>query len=338
VDPGCVTVVTRDGSVYYSVRGSTSDVYLATLSTTGETLVAPPSNAGLASVGTSVTPAWSPDGKTLVFLSVSSVNPREASTLNTLNVDTGARRRVTLSEPVPVVGGAYGVAGTGAGLTFLSQLRDTRDGARSFGSIDVGTGEVTRRFSGIYPIELSGDGLRAYRYRSVVDGTSKARVLTVTDLGSQTSQELCRNPEILGGGSRIGVSPDGRSFVSAVSAGTKLPSPVIKVLQVATCTWTEVHRTVEPVDVYDVAWSSDATRIFFSTQDWSDAHKHQLWSIPAAGGKPTLYDVNIGLINRIAVHPDGRRLALDARRNEPRQLWVLERFLPPAKAQAKKRP
>jgi dipeptidyl aminopeptidase/acylaminoacyl peptidase len=84
-----------------------------------------------------------------------------------------------------------------------------------------------------------------------------------------------------------------------------------------------------------VTWTPDGKRLLFSTQDWSDAHKHQLWSIAAAGGKPTLYDVNIGLINHIAVHPDGRRLALQARRNEPDQQWVLERFLPPAKSAAK---
>jgi hypothetical protein len=77
--------------------------------------------------------------------------------------------------------------------------------------------------------------------------------------------------------------------------------------------------------------------MFFSSQDWSDAHRHQLWSIPTAGGKPILYEVNIGLINRIAVHPDGRRLALHARRNEPRQQWVLERFVPPAMAASPKK-
>jgi dipeptidyl aminopeptidase/acylaminoacyl peptidase len=81
-----------------------------------------------------------------------------------------------------------------------------------------------------------------------------------------------------------------------------------------------------------VAWSADGRRIFFSTAPETGDRDGQLWSIPATGGQAVRYDTNVGLITHIAVHPGGRRLALGARRNEPDQMWVLERFLPPAQA------
>jgi Tol biopolymer transport system component len=322
--------VTRAGSVYYRVRGSTSDVYLATLDATGDALVAPPSNAGFAGIGANAAPAWSADGKTLAFLSVAGTNFTQAGILNTINIETGARRRVTLAEPMSVYGSAYGVTGEGSNLAFLGQLA-----AGGHTAIDVRSGEVIRRAPKIHPRGLSRDGTLGYTVTA--DRTTKSTVVTVTDLVSLTSKESCRSAEPFSAGTRFSVSPDGLSAAFESPTGPKRQGSIIRILRLATCESVEVHRTEEPIQVYAVTWTPDGKRLLFSTQDWSDAHKHQLWSIAAAGGKPTLYDVNIGLINHIAVHPDGRRLALDARRNEPRQQWVLERFLPPAKPGAMKK-
>ena len=312
--------VTRDGSVYYSVRGSTSDVYLATLDATGGALVAPPSNAGFAGIGANAAPAWSADGKTLAFLSETGVGPIQAGILNTINFETGARRRVTLAEPMSAYGSVYGLTGEGTNLTFRGPLA-----AGDHAAVDVRSGEVIRRVPKYLPRGLSRDGTLGYTVTA--DRTTKSTTVTVTDLVSLTSKESCRSAELFSTGTRFNVSPDGQSAAFESPTGSKQQGSIIRILRLATCELVDVYRTEEPSRAYDVVWTPDGKRLLFSTQDWSDTHRHQLWSIPAAGGKPTLYDVNIGLINRIAVNPDGRRLACPPQRAAPA---VGSRALPPA--------
>lgn len=323
--------ITRDGSVYYSVNGSTSDVYVVTLDPTSATLVAPPSNVAAVYVGANSAPAWSSDGKTLAVLSGSGMRPFETEVLHTLNIETGERRRTTLSEAAGLFRPAA-ITGSGNAMALVTSVRG-KDGVSALGWIDIRTGEVIRRIPRFVLSAFSNDGAHAYSVTR--DPTARTAALSVMDLETQGVQEIYRGAAMYAY-SRIAASPDGQSIAYEERTGPKRQAAILKVLQVASGEAKEVHRTQEPITVAALAWSADGKRIIFSTQDWSGDRGDQLWSIPAGGGQAVRYDTNIGLITQIAVHPDGRGLALGARRNEPDQMWVLERFLPPAKPPAKK--
>ena len=319
---------TRDGSVYYSTTGPTADVYLANLDPTGTTLDAPLTNASTTSEGFTAAPAWSADGTILGFLSGFAASGIEASALDTLDVRTGKLHRVTLSEPASLFGSAWAFAGAPSeAALFLAQIRGN-DGP-AFGWIDVRTGEVVRRASKFFASGISPDGTRAYM--ATRDQAARTGSLTVMDFVSLDSRETCRSGELFRVSTKVAVSPDGKSVAYFLRTEDQTRVRAIRVMQVATCESREIHITEEPTSMTALAWSADGRRIFFGTQDLSGDGGGQFWSIPAHGGRATPSGVNMGRIYHIAVHPDGRRLALDIRGNEPYQLWVLERFLPPAK-------
>ncbi|MCX6545997.1 MAG: tetratricopeptide repeat protein [Acidobacteria bacterium] len=329
---GWPSSLTRDGSVFYSVRGSTTDVYTVTLDPSMAMLTAPPSNVASVDVGGTTAPAWSRDGKVLGYLSSGTgmQSVAELQVLQTLYIETGKRRRVTLSEPASLFGVAYAITGRADALAFLTLVHG-KDGASALGSIDMRTGDITRKIPRLQAAAYSNDRARAYSLTS--DRATKTATLNVTDLETQVMREIYRGTELYSY-PRISVSPDDNAVAYEERTGPNREASVLKVLQVESGEWREVYRAAEHVTIRAVAWSADGTRIFFSTYAGTGERDGQLWSIPAGGGPVVRYDTNIGLINNIAVHPDGRRLALHARRYEPDQMWVLERFLPPANGKA----
>ena len=320
------TSITRDGRLFYAVRGSTSDVYLATLDPVSGTLTDTPVNAAAAYVGANIGPAWSPDGKILAFLSGSESRSTDAQVLHTVDLDTGARRRVTLADAASVFS-AYAIAGTGDDRAFLTELRG-RDGVFSLGRVNMMTGATMQNIPRFDLLTFSTDGTRAYSI--VRDKEAKVGALSVTDIATRQTQEVWRSPELFPLGNRPAISPDGTLVACYQSTGPKREATVIKVANITSGEVKTLHTTEEPAGLRRLVFSPDGTRLYFSTQVFDGADS-ALWSIPVEGGTPVRSKVSIGLINQIAIHPGGRRVALGARRNLPSEMWVLENFLPPAK-------
>ena len=321
--------ITRDGRLFYPVRGSTSDVYLATLDPVSGTLTDAPVNAAAAYVGANFGPAWSTDGKILAFLSGSGPSPTDAQVLHTVDVDTGARRRMTLADAASGYS-AYAIAGAGDAAAFLTGVRG-KDGVYSLGRISMLSGATTQKIPRFDLLAFSADGARAYSI--VRDKETKMGALSVTDIAKGQTQEIWRSQELFPLGNAPAVSPDGTLVAFYQSTGPKREAVIIKVANITSGEVKTLHTTEEPTRLRRLVFSPDGKRLYFSTQTFDDADS-ALWSIPVAGGTPVRSRVSVGLINQIAIHPGGRRVALGARRNLPSEMWVLENFLPPAKEPA----
>ena len=85
-------------------------------------------------------------------------------------------------------------------------------------------------------------------------------------------------------------------------------------------------------------WTPDGRYIAFlkgvkgKAQIPYEARKWQLWRVAADGGEPQRLGLTVGRqMGGLRPHPDGRRLATtDFKVNL--EVWVMENFLPPAKA------
>jgi Tol biopolymer transport system component len=85
-----------------------------------------------------------------------------------------------------------------------------------------------------------------------------------------------------------------------------------------------------------VGWTPDGRFILF-IQLGGDETQRGLWYISANGGEPrkvALTGVEAKNVTRLAIHPDGKQLALDVRGTGISEVWALENFLPPLKDSA----
>ncbi|MCJ7488382.1 MAG: hypothetical protein MUQ25_19765 [Candidatus Aminicenantes bacterium] len=79
-------------------------------------------------------------------------------------------------------------------------------------------------------------------------------------------------------------------------------------------------------------WTDGRYVVFFKGVKGKDG-QWQLWRVAAEGGEPQRLGLNVTgqLTGALRLHPDGRRVAIaDVKVNL--EVWVMENFLPPAKA------
>lgn len=329
---GRYLTILSDGSVYYEVDGRTSDVYLVELDLQGGRMLRPPVNAAAVHLGRSDRPMWSADGRRLAFFSWTGFQALEAEILQTLDTISGERRSLTLAEPVARLGPAFAtrMAGDDVIITHSAEQANPQ-----LLWIDATSGRVVRRSPRADFLSSTGDGTKGYSVSGDEDATPAS--LIEIDLLTGETRTVASSAALSGrrrGSRGLAISPDG-TRLAFLRAGTDPESSVLEVLTLTSGSSVELYRTTAHIDVSAVAWSPDGRYLLFGTQNWRGDTLEQLWSIPAGGGTPVRYDTNVGLITSIAVNPDGRRIALGARRNDPDGMWVLRGFLPPAKPPAR---
>ena len=63
---------------------------------------------------------------------------------------------------------------------------------------------------------------------------------------------------------------------------------------------------------------------YFEDGEWGTI---ELWRVAADGGEPRKIGVTVKRMSQLSIHPDGRRLAFSAGRNND-EVWMMENFLP----------
>ncbi len=82
------------------------------------------------------------------------------------------------------------------------------------------------------------------------------------------------------------------------------------------------HRT-------GLAWTRDGGRLLFGRRQGSGQEANiELWCISARGGEPEKIGVAMPVIQSLAVHPDGRRIAFAGGYPKKLEVWALKNFLP----------
>lgn len=205
--------------------------------------------------------------------------------------------------------------------------------------IDIQTGQITSLMKfpawyGFPRFEFSPDGNTVfYVTRSTLPGSDAGRVVA-HDLRSGQEKVVIEKPDLY-----VGVpSPDGRRLLIGVNEkGTQ----ILSLMPAAGGEARELLRVDEKgVPFWGTpSWTPDGRYIFFMRGVREEAQipfrnrQWQLWRVAAEGGEPQRLGLSIvgQLTGTMRLHRDGRRLAItDIKVNL--EVWVMENFLPRAKA------
>jgi Tol biopolymer transport system component len=329
--------LTRDGALYYGVVRATEDVYIADLDPTTRKVTGTPRKAIERYEGGNFSPAYSPDGKYLAYVSRRGNSPYPTNLGNALcirSLDTG-QERVFYKEIWRL------------GLRYIGGPRWSPDGRFiTFGGsedisitsvyrIDLRTGEIARILrcgtdERVTDGRYAPDGKHFFARVNTKEGFSQ---IVVRNLETGEERELYRFPTFERG-IGLALSPDGRwlSFENSGWGGVRslriMPASGGEAREV----W-NFGKTKLGMPAGNHTWTPDGRYIVFSTPEPSDMRIWDLWCIPVEGGKPEKMGLRKSWgISHLTMRPDGRRIAFANRggASTESELWVLENFVPPA--------
>ena len=314
---------TNNGSFFYGFSDLMQDVYIFKMDPgTGE-IISSPKKAALPGEGRNSEPAYSPDGKHMVYTRIPMSDNRPNS-LCIYSLETGEERKYPLK--VEVVNPKWARDGHTIFLTGKYEFHH-------FGlyKVDVQTGTLTPISTdkprdiafGSFFIGSFHDG-KSFIYQHINVKSNLTRVF-MRSFEDGTEKEIYRLPHRLG--LNASLSPDGQwlAFVSREKKRTLRIMPA---------------TGGEPRELYKfehfgghptaLTWTADEKHILFSLSERKRGLPTSIWRIPVAGGEPQDLGFEMKFFDNISAHPDGQHFAFSSYGTEyrPSEVWVMENFLP----------
>ncbi len=321
-----------DGSYYYGVSLSTTDVHVGALDLETGELIAAPTPVDDRRFGNRGSPEWSPDGRYLAYFQSGSLGGRvrdHRATISIRSVDNGETRDITLN------------------LRSLRTIRWSPDGGhvlfwatdrerkRWLYQVDVQTGAVV-------PLLQLGDGQAAwwaewspdaknvyYRVNEKVGESGWVCRIVAREMETGSERTLYELTDPRGITWSIDTSPDGQQLAFFEYEQEPSGSAPVRLMVAPTAGGMprEVHR-YGPGEGFpgSLMWSPDGQKLiylFFST----DGSPPSVWAVNLRGGAPQRLDLTVQGMSALSLHPDGRRIAVGAGQSEG-EVWVMEDFLP----------
>jgi Tol biopolymer transport system component len=307
---------TPSGAFYYGVSNNIWDVQIAELNPAGGQVATPSRRAFRR--GNTRTPDWSPDGR-----SIAAVDARQPSrAVIVRSMDTGEERELEVGERTIEMGH---LRWTPDGRAVVVPASEPGKG-QTLIRIDVQTGQVTSLMplpglSGMPRFELSRDGHVVFYLRP--------GGIVAHDL--RTGQETVivdKQGLVLGA-----ISPDGQGVAVTINPDN---SRSLLVMPASGGEFQELVRidNEKETPLYGIpSLTSDFRAIVYLKMTKKDVlERYELWRVSVEGGEPQrIGTVSARRLVGIRLHPDGRRVAImDLKIHH--EVWVMENFLPPAKA------
>ena len=328
---------TRTGSFYYGLVIGSSDVFTAGYDPATGMVVTQAEKTAQRFTGSNFSPAWSPDGQFLAY--ISSRRPgligHRPEVISIRSLKTGEER--DLPAKLAFIWGPIRWSPDGRSILVPGKDRKIQHG---FFLVDVQTGDVTPAVwwgdSEISNPAWFSDGRRLLYNESHRESGTITETIVVHDLQTGRKTELFR----AAAGSTIddiALSPDDRQ-VALTLLEKQNKSSVLKLLPVAGGETSELIRAKEPeVIVGDsLSWSSDSLYIVFgrakSTSqemqgDFPSGRKTQLLAISSRGGEPHTLGLAMDSAHNLSFDPTGHHVAFAAGMAKS-EIWVMENFLP----------
>jgi len=328
---------TRTGSFYYGLVIGTSDVYTADFDPATGKVVTQPQKTAQRFIGSNFSPAWSPDGQFLAY--ISSRGPgligHRPEIITIRSLKTGEERDLP-----PKLSFTWGpIRWSPDGRSILVSGKDNKIQHGLF-LVDAQTGEVTPTVMwGDRELDVPAwfpDGKRLlYLSQHSETGTTIATVV-IRDLATGQEKTLFQPAAGLTIDD-IALSPNGQQ-VALTLVEKQARSSALKLLPVAGGEASELVRAKEPEQIVgdSLSWSPDSRYIVFgravNSQEllggyFPHGRETQTLAISSHGGEPHALGVAMNSAHSLSFDPTGRHLAFAAGRAKS-EIWVMENFLP----------
>jgi Tol biopolymer transport system component len=284
-----------DGSLYYKSVTRLGGLFSGAVDLETGKFLSPPSPVATRYTRPPSQLTWSPDGRNLAYISFRG-EPAPGNLLLTIRSAATGEERFLLPRLL--------------GFNQISWAPDSRSiiaiGATLSGfgvfRIDAETSEVTKLADGGVAPRLCPDG-KTLLFVKEGPGLAKRNL----DTGEESGVVKIK-------GLNYDLSPDGREVVFQVDDAVKTVS----------------LNGGEPREVFRgsaawARWTKDGRTIIVRAGS-------AFWRVPAQGGTPFKLSLELQKMHSFALHPDNRRFALSLNGESKSELWVMENFLPPAKA------
>jgi len=320
---------TDGGAYYYSLGVNVVDVFEGSLDLVKGSVVAPPKKIPQRVIGTSYSAEWSRDGKYLGYVSERKAGSATQSSyiLCLRSEQTGEEREIPLAT-----GSFWKMHWSADGGSVLATMGD--ETSQGLFKIDIQTGKQTLLArsgwsdSLIKDFAVSPDGKSVYYAH--FQWVKKLANIIKYDLETGQENEVYRQatpPDL----SHLTVSPDGEYLSFSTADNLAKQGFVIRILPTAGGETRDILGG--KIEIFTKhAWTPDGKTILFAkrTASGTKDEKRELWQVDSAGGEPK--KVNVGMeLRDLHLHPDGRRIVFTSGKTA-REIWVMENFLPPAKA------
>ncbi|MCJ7580215.1 MAG: tetratricopeptide repeat protein, partial [Candidatus Aminicenantes bacterium] len=335
----------HDGSLYYVTSPSRENVYTAEWDPlTGEILEKPESPIKHLGQRT-YSPSYSPDGKSLAYVSVRGGNPmsKEQHVICIRSLDTGAEREFKTEykpwgrlrwSPDSHSILAYTRNGENQNAHSLLCLIDTISDETKI----VYRCEMDEQKEWVDFVDFSPDGKSFYYLHC--DDLKKISRLLIRDFESGNEEEVYRPLDSNNFRFRCALSPDRKNFV--LQFKTRNNNMTMHILPATGGEVRELYSSENRDDVTRgftpvLTWSKDGRYILFTNKVPNQQNMVvpilQLMRIPVEGRDPQALDLKMANMEGLSIHPDGKTMAfssLGAAMKMP-ILWKMENFLPKTK-------
>ena len=292
---------TPEGSFYYKTQISLGRLYNGAVDLETGKILVPPAPVTTRYTGPPSQPTWSPDGRNLLYISRPGVFGPGNNIVTIRSAATGEERFLS-----PRLRGVNQISWAPDGRSLIA-LGITETEIEDF-RIDTETSEITMLAVGGVSPKLCPDGKTLV---FVTDGPS------IRKRNLETGEES----EVLKVGTMsYDLSPDGRDVVFQVDGA-------VKTVSLDGGEPRELFRGL--AKSYGLEWTRDGRYIIARALGTASS---EIWRVPAQGGTPLKLELSVPRMQFFALHPDNRRFAFTVNEGSKRELWVLENFLPAAKA------